>query len=111
MSAIPTSIFALTIVLFLVIQSPLGKLMRPHHAELEKPVAEELATQTETPPAGQARSRRRRRKDVAPVMQVIVSIAMLGCALGIILSPEFASKDKHWAYATAGLVCGFWLKE
>jgi hypothetical protein len=97
MSALPTGIFVLTILLFLVIQSPLGKMMRPPHAELE-----ELAA-SGTP--------RRRRKDVAPVMQVITSAVIIASALAIILSHEFEAKDKHWAYASAGVVLGFWLKE
>ena len=36
MSVLPTGIFVLTILLFLVVQSPLGKMMRPHQAELDE---------------------------------------------------------------------------
>ena len=99
MSALPTGIFVLTILLFLVIQSPLGRMMRPPHAELQELAAKDSGTP------------RRRRKDVAPVMQVITSAVIVACALAIILSHEFEAKDKHWAYASAGIVLGFWLKE
>jgi len=107
MNAIPVGIFVLSIVLFLVIQSPLGTMMRPHHTELE----EKAAAQAETATPGTGRYPRRRRKDVAPVMQVITSLVILGAALLMILSHEFDPKDKHWAYAAAGVVLGFWLKE
>lgn len=99
MSVLPAGVFVMAIVLFLVIQSPLGKMMRPHDIELE-----EMAARDPKLP-------RRRRKDVAPVMQVITSLFILGAALVIILSHEFEIKDKHWAYVSAGVVLGFWLKE
>jgi len=99
MSVLPTGIFVLTILLFLVVQSPLGKMMRPHQAELD----EAAATDTRFP--------KRRRKDVPPVMQVIISLMVLGAALLMIVSHDFDAKDKHWAYASAGVVLGFWLKE
>jgi hypothetical protein len=115
MNAIPVGIFVLSIVLFLVIQSPLGTMMRPHHTELEERAAEhgESATSASGAPTNGrgARSPRRRRKDVAPVMQVVTSLVILGAALLMILSHEFDPKDKHWAYAAAGVVLGFWLKE
>jgi hypothetical protein len=115
MNAIPVGIFVLSIVLFLVIQSPLGTMMRPHHTELAEKAAEhgESALPPESAPASGVPRRypRRRRKDVAPVMQVITSLVILGAALLMILSHEFDPKDKHWAYAAAGVVLGFWLKE
>jgi hypothetical protein len=43
-------------------------------------------------------------------MQVIVTIALLPATLFVILSKQYAAKDKHWAYATVGLIIGFWLK-
>jgi hypothetical protein len=115
MNAIPVGIFVLSIVLFLVIQSPLGTMMRPHHAELAEKAAEHGEYETAssgTPESGRTgRYPRRRRKDVAPVMQVITSLVILGASLLMILSHEFDPKDKHWAYAAAGVVLGFWLKE
>lgn len=97
MSPLPVIIFALSIVLFIVIQSPLGRIMRPHQAELEE--------------ASTPGRPRRRRKDVPPVMQIIISLAILAAAMVIIGSHEFLSRDKHWAYASLGVVLGFWLKE
>jgi hypothetical protein len=43
-------------------------------------------------------------------MQVIVSVAILACALAIILSSKYGPQDKHWAYGSAGTILGFWLK-
>jgi len=115
MNAIPVGIFVLSIVLFLVIQSPLGTMMRPHHTELEEKAAAqgEIPAEPSAKPATSRLGRypRRRRKDVAPVMQVITSLVILGASLLMILSHEFDPKDKHWAYAAAGVVLGFWLKE
>jgi len=45
------------------------------------------------------------------VMQIVVSAAFGLPSLFIILSKRFAPKDKHWAYATAGIIIGFWLHQ
>ena len=47
---------------------------------------------------------------VLVVMQVVISLALLGSTLFVILSKRYGPKDKHWAYGTIGLVVGFWLK-
>jgi hypothetical protein len=43
-------------------------------------------------------------------MQVIVSLAILGAALYVILSKQYASIDTKWAYGIVGTVIGYWLK-
>jgi uncharacterized membrane protein YjgN (DUF898 family) len=43
-------------------------------------------------------------------MQVIVSLAILGAALHVILSKQYASNDTKWAYGIVGTVIGYWLK-
>ena len=45
-----------------------------------------------------------------PLTQVVVSLALLAATLFVILSKRYAPKDKHWAYATVGLILGFWLR-
>lgn len=50
------------------------------------------------------------KSQVQTIMQVVVSIAFISASLCIILSPTFDSKDKHWAYGSAGTILGFWLK-
>ena len=42
-------------------------------------------------------------------MQVIVSLAVVGASMFIILAKRYAPRDKHWAYATVGTILGFWL--
>lgn len=44
------------------------------------------------------------------IMQVLISVALLVASLYVILSKEYDSKDKHWAYGTVGTLLGFWLK-
>jgi len=41
------------------------------------------------------------------MMQAIVSLAILGESLFIILH---GFENKHWAYGTVGMVVGYWLK-
>ncbi len=43
--------------------------------------------------------------------QVGVTLIMLPVVLLIILSSTFSTGDKSWAYATAGAILGFWLKQ
>jgi hypothetical protein len=43
-------------------------------------------------------------------MQVLMSIALLGASLYVILSGKYQTPDQHWAYGTIGTVMGFWLK-
>jgi hypothetical protein len=44
------------------------------------------------------------------LMEVIVSLAFGVASLFVILSKRYGSKDKHFAYATAGIILGFWLR-
>jgi hypothetical protein len=44
------------------------------------------------------------------LMQVVVSALLLLAALFVILSKKYDAVAKHWAYATVGLITGFWLK-
>jgi hypothetical protein len=48
--------------------------------------------------------------NVRLLMQVIISLIVLGGGLYIIISPVYDPKDKHWAYGSAGTILGFWLK-
>jgi len=43
------------------------------------------------------------------VTKLLISVALLACSLFVILSNKYGPKDKHWAYAAAGTVVGFWL--
>ena len=42
--------------------------------------------------------------------QVIVSLAILGAALYVLISKYYASNDTEWAYGIVGTVIGYWLK-
>jgi len=44
------------------------------------------------------------------IMQIVVSLSILATAIYVILSHSFDPQDKHWAYASAGTILGFWLK-
>ena len=44
------------------------------------------------------------------LMQAVVSLAVLGAALFIILTHGFGPDSKRWAYGTVGMVVGYWLK-
>jgi Tfp pilus assembly major pilin PilA len=48
--------------------------------------------------------------DIPIVMQVVVSLVLLSATLFVVLSKKYDAKDKHWAYATVGLIIGFWLR-
>jgi len=48
--------------------------------------------------------------DVPIIMQVVVSLVLLSATLFVVLSKKYDAKDKHWAYATVGLIIGFWLR-
>lgn len=43
-------------------------------------------------------------------MQVIVSLAILGAALHVLISRQYASNDTDWAHGIVGTVIGYWLK-
>jgi hypothetical protein len=44
------------------------------------------------------------------IMQVAVSLSLLGASLVVILSGQYDPSIKHWAFATVGTILGFWLK-
>jgi hypothetical protein len=44
------------------------------------------------------------------IMQIAVSILLLGAALFVILSQRYDDSSKHWAFATVGTIIGYWLK-
>jgi len=48
--------------------------------------------------------------DIRPVMKIVVTLLIGGAAVFVILSKRYGPKDKHWAYATAGTILGYWLK-
>ena len=43
------------------------------------------------------------------VMQALISLAVLGAALFIILSKKYPSESDKWAYGTVGTILGYWL--
>ncbi len=43
-------------------------------------------------------------------MQIAVSLCLLGAALFAILSQLYDANTTHWAFATAGMILGFWLR-
>lgn len=49
--------------------------------------------------------------DPATVMQMLISVMVLGSALYVILSGRYADAEQKWAYGAVGTVCGFWFKK
>lgn len=43
-------------------------------------------------------------------MQIAVSLCLLGAALFVILALRYDANTKHWAFATAGTILGYWLR-
>jgi hypothetical protein len=48
--------------------------------------------------------------ELRATMQIAVSLCLLGAALFAILSDRYDANTKHWAFATAGTILGFWLR-
>lgn len=80
----------------------------------------QLPTKSETAAAKAARQREaaklraeqeHRSNQIRLAIQVVISLAVLGGALFIILSQLYDPKDKHWAYGSAGTILGYWLKK
>jgi hypothetical protein len=44
------------------------------------------------------------------VMQVVISCLLFGASLFVIFSSKFGLKDRPWAYATLGMLFGYWLR-
>lgn len=49
-------------------------------------------------------------KDLAAAMPAIVTIAVLGSAIFVILSGSYAEAEQKWAFGSVGTVIGYWLK-
>jgi hypothetical protein len=44
------------------------------------------------------------------IVRAIVSLAILSCAMFVILSPRFKTPEKHWAFGVIGTILGYWLR-
>jgi hypothetical protein len=44
------------------------------------------------------------------IMQVVLSLVVIGAGLYMILSGRYDASNQHWAYGIIGTVVGFWLK-
>ena len=44
------------------------------------------------------------------VMSIVVSLAVLGSALYIVLSGGYAEAEQKWAFGAIGTILGYWLK-
>jgi hypothetical protein len=44
------------------------------------------------------------------IVQVIITVLLLGSSLYVILSRKYSAQDQNWAYGTVGTLLGFWLK-
>jgi hypothetical protein len=49
-------------------------------------------------------------KNLRPIMQVVVTLALLVPCLLVIVSDSYDQNSKHWAFGTVGTILGFWLK-
>jgi hypothetical protein len=79
-------------------------------AEVQAEEARRLAEQERERILSQSQKLTPWTSDIHIIMQVIVSIVLLSATLFIVLSKKYNPTDKHWAYATLGLIIGFWLK-
>ena len=43
------------------------------------------------------------------IMQIVISVVILGASLYIILSKKYPADVQKWAYGAIGTVIGFWL--
>ena len=43
------------------------------------------------------------------VMQIILSLVIVGAALYIILSGDYAGDTENWAFGSVGTILGYWL--
>jgi hypothetical protein len=60
------------------------------------------------PPARQAAARGG--SDVRLVMQIVISLIILGAGLWVILSGHYTPDSERWAAGAIGTVMGYWLK-
>ena len=49
--------------------------------------------------------------DFREIMQVVISVFILGSALYVILSGDYQDGEQKWAFGMVGTVVGFWLKK
>ncbi len=47
--------------------------------------------------------------DYRTVMQVVISVVVLGAGLYVILSNKYPAETLKWAYGVVGIVVGYWL--
>jgi hypothetical protein len=48
--------------------------------------------------------------DPGLIMQIVLSLTVIGAGLYMILSGRYDASNQHWAYGIVGTVVGFWLK-
>ena len=46
---------------------------------------------------------------VVPLMQIVISIVVLGFSFYVIVTDRFGPDEKHCAFGSVGTVLGFWL--
>ena len=44
------------------------------------------------------------------IVQIVISVLLLALSLSVLYSDRYAARQRHWAYATLGVMLGFWLK-
>jgi hypothetical protein len=44
------------------------------------------------------------------IVQILISVLLAAASLFVIVSDRYGSKQQNWAYATIGVLLGFWLK-
>ncbi|CCN45259.1 hypothetical protein MADA3029_620019 [Vibrio nigripulchritudo MADA3029] len=45
------------------------------------------------------------------IMPIVVSVAVLGSALYVVLSGGYAEAEQKWAFGAIGTILGYWLKK
>lgn len=48
--------------------------------------------------------------NVRGLVQIIITVAVLGSALFVILSNGYDDAEQKWAFASVGTILGYWLK-
>ncbi len=54
---------------------------------------------------------RRNFSSSSEIMPVIISIAILGSALFVVLSGSYAEAEQKWAFGSIGTIVGYWFKK
>ena len=44
------------------------------------------------------------------IVQILISLLLAALSLFVIFSDRHGAKQQHWAYATIGVLLGFWMK-